>query len=343
MENWALFPIIVLGVALIAILVLAANLSVKKLAGIAAYFNLSSTFMGMTVVSLATSIPEITSHLTASVNILAGKLDFQTGSAIVLGSNIGSDVVQQTFILGLVVLLSGTLKFRRYFMWKSMGPMIGSTVMCIILGLDGIYSRWDGLILFGSFLLYSLYLYFDERKFYKAEDNTPMSEDISESIPRTRKQVIVDALLSVGLMTITVLTASQVLRIAEILVDRTNVSGSLLGVITLGVASALPELTTALVALRQKEAGISLGTLIGSNITNPLVGIGAGALVSKYAVPRPLILWDLPWETLTGLILWAIVFFKKGKLGKADAIYLMAMYFVFITLRAVFFKTDFLP
>ena len=129
MENWALFPIIVLGVALIAILVLAANLSVKKLAGIAAYFNLSSTFMGMTVVSLATSIPEITSHLTASVNILAGKLDFQTGSAIVLGSNIGSDVVQQTFILGLVVLLSGTLKFRRYFMWKSMGPMIGSTVM----------------------------------------------------------------------------------------------------------------------------------------------------------------------------------------------------------------------
>lgn len=343
MENWALFPIIVLGVALIAILVLAANLSVKKLAGIAAYFNLSSTFMGMTVVSLATSIPEITSHLTASVNILAGKLDFQTGSAIVLGSNIGSDVVQQTFILGLVVLLSGTLKFRRYFMWKSMGPMIGSTVMCIILGLDGIYSRWDGLILFGSFLLYSLYLYFDERKFYKAEDNTPMSEDISESIPRTRKQVIVDALLSVGLMTITVLTASQVLKIAEIMVDRTNVSGSLLGVITLGVASALPELTTALVALRQKEAGISLGTLIGSNITNPLVGIGAGALVSKYAVPRPLILWDLPWETLTGLILWAIVFFKKGKLGKVDAIYLMAMYFIFITLRAVFFKTDFLP
>ena len=341
MENWALFPIIVVGLALIAVLVLAANLSVKKLAGIAAYFNLSSTFMGMTVVSLATSIPEITAHLTASVNILTGNLDFQTGSAIVLGSNIGSDVVQQTFILGLVVLLSGTLKFRRYFMWKSMGPMIGSTIMCIVLGLDGIYSRWDGAILFGSFLLYTLYLYYDERKYYKVEDNIPMSEDISESIPRTKKQVIVDSFLSVGLMTITVLTAPQVLKIAEILVNRTNVSGSMLGVITLGIASALPELTTALVALRQKQAGISLGTLIGSNITNPLVGIGAGALVSQYAVPRPLILWDLPWETLTGIILWLIIFFRKGKLVKVDAIYLMAMYFVFITLRAVFFKTDF--
>lgn len=341
MENWALFPIILVGLALITVLVLAANLSVKKLAGIAAYFNLSSTFMGMTVVSLATSIPEITSHLTASTNILLGKLDFQTGSAIVLGSNIGSDVVQQTFILGLVVLLSGTLKFKRYFMWKSMGPMIGSTIMCIVLGLDGIYSRWDGAILFGSFLLYSVYLYYDERKFYKAEDNIPMSEEISDSIPRSKKQLLIDTALSIGLMTITVLTASQVLKIAEIMVDRTNVSGSMLGVITLGVASALPELTTALVALRQKQAGISLGTLIGSNITNPLVGIGAGALVSRYAVPRPLILWDLPWETLTGIILWLIVFFRKGKLGKVDAIYLMAMYFVFIIFRAILFKTDF--
>jgi len=322
-------------------LVLAANLSVTKLVGIAAYFNLSSTFMGMTVVSLATSIPEITSHLTASFNILAGKLDFQIGSAIVLGSNIGSDVVQQTFILGLVVLLSEGLYFRRYFLWKSMVPMISSTVMCILLGLDGTYSRLDGFILFGSFVLYSLYLYFDERKFYKAEDNIPVSEEISDSIPTTRKQVLIDSGIAVLLMAVTVFAASNVLSITEIVVNRTNISGSLIGVITLGLASALPELTTALAGVRQKEYGISLGTLVGSNITNPLVGIGAGALISRYAVPRPLVLWDLPWETLTGLLLWVILLLKKGKLGKYEAFYLMMMYFVFIILRAVLFKADF--
>ncbi len=341
MENWALFPVILVGLFFIAVLVLAANLSVTKLVGIAAYFNLSSTFMGMTVVSLATSIPEITSHLTASFNILAGKLDFQIGSAIVLGSNIGSDVVQQTFILGLVVLLSGGLYFRRYFLWKSMVPMIGSTVMCILLGLDGTYSRLDGFILFGSFVLYSLYLYFDERKFYKAEDNIPVSEEISDSIPTTRKQVLIDSGIAVLLMAVTVFAASNVLSITEIVVNRTNISGSLIGVITLGLASALPELTTALAGVRQKEYGISLGTLVGSNITNPLVGIGAGALISRYAVPRPLVLWDLPWETLTGLLLWVILLLKKGKLGKYEAFYLMIMYFVFIILRAVLFKADF--
>ena len=341
MENWSLLPVSLVGLGLIAVLVLAANLSVKKLVGIAAYFNLSSTFMGMTVVSLATSIPEITSHLTASTNILLGKLDFQIGSAIVLGSNIGSDVVQQTFILGLVVLLTGTLRFRRYFMWKSMGPMIGSTIMCILLGLDGSYSRLDGFILFGSFVLYSVYLYYDERKFYQSEDNAPMSEEISDSIPKNKRQLLIDTGISVFLLAITVLAASQVLSITEIIVNRTGISGSLIGVVTLGLASALPEFTTALAGVRHKEFGISLGTLVGSNITNPLVGIGGGALLSTYAVPKPLIWWDLPWETLTGVILWLILFFKKGRLGKIDAFYLMGMYFVFIILRAVIFKSDF--
>lgn len=341
MENWPLFFVVVLGLVLIGVLVVSANISVKKLVGIAAYFNLSSTFMGMTVVSLATSIPEITSHITASAKILGGSLDFQIGSVIVLGSNIGSDVVQQTFILGLVVLLTGTMHFRRYFMWKSMVPMIASTVMCIVLGLDRVYSRWDGLILFGTFILYSLYLYHDERKFYQAEDNVPMSEEISDSVPKTKRQVAIDSLVTVFLLTLTVLAASQVLRITEIVVNQTNISGSLLGVVTLGLASAMPELSTALAGVRHKEFGISLGTLIGSNITNPLVGIGLGALISKYAVPRPLILWDLPWETLTGILLWIILWARKGKLGKIESFYLMGMYFSFIILRAVIFPADF--
>ena len=155
MEMLSLPILILIGLAAIALLVIASNISVTKLVGIANYFNLSSTFMGVTIVSLATSIPEITSHLTASVKILAGTSDYEIGSAIVLGSNIGSDVVQQTLILGLVVLLSGTLYFRKYFLTKSMLPMIGTTVMCIVLGFDGNYSRFDGAILFGTFILYS--------------------------------------------------------------------------------------------------------------------------------------------------------------------------------------------
>lgn len=340
LSNFSIPVIALIGLLAVIVLVVSANISVKKLIGIASYFQLSSTFMGMTVFSIATSIPEITSHLTASFKILGGTLDYEIGSAIVLGSNIGSDVVQQTLIMGLVVLLSGTLYFRRYFLWKSMGPMIGTTIMCLILGFDGTYSRLDGAILFGTFIAYTYYLYVDERKHYKKDDNLIENEEIAENIPEDLKEVFVDAGVALLALAVTIIAATYVLRITELVVVQTGVGGSLIGVVTLGVASAMPELITALAGVRHGEHGVSLGTLVGSNVTNPLVAIGGGALISSYWVPAPLIQWDLPWETITGAILWAILWFSNGKLKRGHAFYLMAIYFVYVTLRALFFAID---
>ena len=330
---------ILFGLGALAILVLSANLAVKKLVGLANYFHLSTTFMGMTVVSLATSIPEITAHIVASVGILRGSMDYKIGSSIVLGANIGSDVVQQTLIMGVVVFMTGELYFRRYFLWKSMMPMVGTTIMCIILGWDRSYSRLDGLILFGTFIAYTYYLYWDERKYFKktAEEE---EADVPENGPENGREAIIWSVVTLGAMTFAVLGAHVVLNITELIVQRTGVGGSLIGVVFLGVASALPELTTAISGVRHNAHGISLGTLVGSNITNPLVAIGGGALLSTYWTPRSLLYWDLPWETVTGIILWVILWRTKGKLGKWGAIYLSALYFVYIIFRVVFFAQD---
>ena len=336
-----LWVIWVAGLFALALLVLSAELAVKKLIGLSGYSRLSTTFMGVTVVSLATSIPEITAHVVASLGILSKTVDYKIGSSIVLGANIGSDVVQQTFILGLVVLLSGTLYFHRYFLWKSMIPMIGTTVMCIVLGWDRTYSRLDGLILLGTFIAYTCYLYWDERKYYKPEDNG-FSEtgESPKGVPENRRQATRYALITMVALAVAVGSASVVLKITETIVQRTGIGGSLIGVVTLGVASALPEFVTAISGVRNKEHGISLGTLVGSNITNPLVGIGGGALLSTYWVPKPLLWWDLPWETITGAILWAILWFGKGKLKKRGAVYLMGLYFAYVAMRAIFFAVD---
>ncbi|MEA4812559.1 MAG: hypothetical protein VB108_08325 [Anaerolineaceae bacterium] len=341
LDSLNLWTVVLIGLLMLVVLVLGANKTVEKIIGIANYYKLSSTFMGMTVLSFATSIPEITSHYIASINILRGTLDYKIGSAIVLGSNIGSDVVQQTLIMGIIVLLAGSLYFRKYVLTKNMLPMIGTTIMCIILGMDGSFSRVDGAILFLSFIAYSYYLYIDERKFYKEEDNNIQSDELEGKIPENGMEVLRDAFFTIGLLVIIIFAASVVLNVTEIIVQRTGIGGSLIGVVTLGLASALPELTTALAGLRHKEHGISLGTLIGSNITNPLVAIGGGALISTYAAPRPLIVWDLPWETLTGAILWFILWKKGGRLGKIEGIYLVIMYFIYIIFRSVFFHADF--
>jgi len=338
-ENFWLM--VLFGILSIVVLVISSNITVKKLVGLAGYFRLSTTFMGVTVVALATSIPEIAAHYTASFGILGGALDYKISSSVVLGANIGSDVVQQTLVMAIVVLMAGGLRFKRYFLWKSMIPMIATTVMCIVLGVDGVFSRVDGLILFGSFIAYMYYLYTDERKHYKEEDHG-FSEggDQPEGVPQNANEAWRDALIAAFSLLLTVGSAMIALQVTEVVVARTGIGGSLIGVMTLGVASALPELITAISGARNGDNGISLGTLIGSNITNPLVAIGGGAVVSTYWVPRPLVFWDLPWETITGAMLWVYLWLNKGKLGKWGAYYLIGMYFVYISLRMIFFSVD---
>jgi len=331
---------IALGLAALVLLVLAADLAVTKLVDLAEYFHLSTTFMGMTVVSLATSIPEITAHVTASIGILRGTLDYEIGSAIVLGANIGSDVIQQTLIMGIVVFLAGRLYFRRYFLWKSLAPMIATTVMCIILGWDRVLSRMDGVILFGSFVAYTYYLYQDERKYFKPVADEGTLEEQEEPAIRNAREATMAALVTLGAMAVTVLSAQAVLQSTEFVVLATGVGGSLIGVITLGTASALPELITAVSGVRKSAHGISLGTLVGSNITNPLVAFGLGAMISTYWMPRPVLVWDLPWETVTGIILWAILWFTKGKLNRVGGVYLVALYVFYMLTRAIFFAVD---
>jgi cation:H+ antiporter len=329
---------IVFGLAAIVLLVLSADFAVKKIIGLANYFHLSTTFMGMTVLSLATSIPEISSHLTASVGILRGTLDYRISSAIVLGANIGSDVVQQTLILGLVVLLSGGLYFRRYFLSKSLLPMILSALLCLALGWDGEYSRLDGLILFTAFVGYTYYLYQDERKHYKKVENGegPPEEDT----PQNAREAARDGLIAVGAMGVTMLAAQIALSVTEQVVLVTGIGGSFIGVVTLGVASAMPELTTALSGVRNKDHGVTLGTLIGSNITNPLLGIGLGGLISTYWAPTPFLHWDLPWQALSGAMLWVILWFNKGRMGRKGAFYLMGIYVFYVVVRGLFFAVD---
>jgi cation:H+ antiporter len=322
-------------------MVLCADISVNKLAGLAGYFRLSTVFIGVTVISLATSIPEIVAHFTASVGILEGFYNYEISSAVVLGANIGSNVVQQTLILGIVVYIAGCLHFKRYFLWKSLVPMIATHAICLILGWAGTFSRMDGLLLFTLFIGYNAFLYNDERKYYREEDHGfNGDDDIPEGVPLNGKQVLIDSTISIFVILITIACSIVVLQITEKIVVLTGLGGSLIGVITLGVASALPELTTALSGIKNGDSGITLGTLVGSNVTNPLVAIGGGAMISTYWVPRGLLHWDLPWEIITGCLLWMILWFNEGKANKKIAVYLMVIYFVYVGFRMRYFGTD---
>lgn len=229
-------------------------------------------------------------------------------------------------------MLMGGLTFKRSFLKTAYLPMIGTTLMCIILGWDRTYSQMDGLILLVTFILYMFFLYQREEHHMK-EHIRKRRADKSENIKK-------DIVISIGCFGLMLVSAHFLLATTQKIVLVTGWGGSLIGVISLGIASASPELFTAIFGLKEKAAGISLGTLIGSNITNPLVAIGGGAFISTYWVPKPLIYWDLPMETITAALLLVYLIKSKGKLGRWGALYLIGLYFAYLFIRFMYFAVD---
>lgn len=357
----------IVGIVSVLVLVLAARQVVYRLSAVAKSFAISETVIAMTIISIGTSLPELALHVVGSLRIVSGTVSLEDArliSATVLGSNIGSDVVQQTLVLGVVImtasLIRGSFGFRftRKFLLRYYAPMIGTTLLTLLLSLDHHLSRLDGFILFGSFLAYLSYLFFKRDEILARQGNADPSE-----------KPVFDLTLGIAFMLAVVFSADVFLEVIKATIQATGLSGSLIGVITVGILSALPEMVTAISGLRQGAEGISLGTLIGSNITNPLLAIGLGALISTYSVPLPLIYWDLPMETVTAAVLLAYLFLRSGlgrllsypvaKIGLTDlakrlkeaenrvltipgAFFLTAMYFGYLYVRMVYFSVDYI-
>ncbi|MFB6242232.1 MAG: sodium:calcium antiporter [Candidatus Nanosalina sp.] len=292
-------PNAAIGLLSILLVVLGADKVVNKIEGVAKYYEVSEIVIAMTIISIGTSLPEISLHVVGSYNIL---LQGSTGafreiSSTVLGGNIGSDIVQQTLVLGLVVLSSSLatgrgFNFSKKFVRRDYLPMVGASVLTLLLVLDGFLSRLDGLILVGTFVSYMYYLYTTRNEKLKEQGNATPSQNPAQDM--------FIALLGMGVV---LYSADVFLRVTEIVIKSTGLSGSMIGVAVVGVVSAMPEMTTALSGVYHEAEGISLGTLIGSNIVNPLMGIGLGALISTYTVPRPIIVWDLPLKTASAIVL----------------------------------------
>lgn len=310
---------------------------------------------------------------------VASKEVFRTTSGTVLGANIGSDVVQQTLVLGLVIFSSALLaerkgfRFSRKFLIRDYAPMMGTTLMTLILALNwkgilsfltggpvkvsGTLTRLDGLILVGSFVAYMFYLY-----------TTRNDELAGQGDVKPSETPVKDFLVGISAMVAVLVSAEIFLQVVEVAIQQTGLSGSMIGVASVGIVSAFPEMITAITGLRQGSEGVSLGTLIGSNITNPLLAIGSGAIISTYAVPRPLVLWDLPMETVTAGVLLAYMFSKEtigeqiGTLARkagfesaaerlesaenrvlsiVGALLLVILYFVYLYVRFTYFQYDF--
>ena len=317
---------LLLGAVGLFLLVRSAGVAVDRLVALARHYDVPDTLIGMTVVAVGTSFPEIGSHVIASLGIAAGTLDYSVTSATVLGGNMGSSTAQQTLLFGLLVVGFGRFTLSRSFLRESYLPMVLAFVLTLAVAFDGTVSRVDGAILLLAYLTYTVYSV-SRRERSESLDSTADSANV----PR-------DALLAALGLAGVLVGAYLVLDTVELVVDRLRLGGSIVGLITIGLAAALPELSTVVESLRRRTPNLALGTLVGSNIVNPLVGIGLGGVVSTYRVPSSVVLWDLPFKIFVAVALYLSVrYVSDGSVTRREGFYLVVAYFAFLSVRLLVF------
>lgn len=314
-----------IGAVALYTLVTAASRAIDRLLALSEYYDVDEVLVGMTVLAVGTSLPEVSAHLMASLGILSGTLDYDLTSAVVIGGNVGSSAVQQILLVGVLLVGYGSIHLSRPFVRESYLPMVGTFVVTLLVALDGLISRVDGV------LLLSLYVAYVAVRITRRAQFPTLRERPSRN-PRR------DATVAVGLLVLVLVSATLLLSVVEVIVNTLALGGSMVGIVTIGVAAALPELTTVVDAIRRRAPNIALGTLVGSNIVNPLVGIGLGGTISTYSVPPAVILWDLPFKLIVGvgLLVW-VTYWQNGELTRREGAYLLGLYFVYVTGRLLLF------
>ena len=288
-NDWTNIGIlIILIIIALALLITSADFFVEGAKGLARRAGMAEVVIGLTIVSIGTSLPEILVTATASAS--SGGDPAMMDLAV--GNIYGSVLVQITLVLGIVVAFK-PLEIRPAWLKRDGLLMLMSVVLLTALLWEGDgLTRIEGGILI---LIYGLYLT------WLLSDTDKIREDEQKAIDGVKKAdfswtgTAYFVMVVVGL-SLAVYAANELVRYAAEIAYKLNVPHAIVGSTMSGLGTSLPELTVAMVAVR-KSQGVAIGTLIGSNITDPLLSIGIAALVS------PISLTDASYDLTMHLII----------------------------------------
>lgn len=275
--------------------------------------NISKFVIGMTVVSFATSLPELIVSINAAVN----------GSpSIALNNVIGSNIANIGLVLALIAIL-GNISVEKNFYSRDWPWMFFiSVIAAILIYTDNNLTSIEGLVFL--FLLL-LFIY----SVLKKRDMNEISDEVDEKL----------ILVSYNKIFIWLIISSLALYYgSEFLIEgavnlakQIDISEAVISVTIIAVGTSIPELAASVVALAKGEKGVSVGNLIGSNIFNIGSVLGLTALVKNIPVAQEIIQRDIIWMLIFALLILLLSALpKKDKLSKYKGLIILSLYFIFI-------------
>lgn len=308
-----MYELLILLIAL-AGLMIGAELIIKAALTIAEHYKISHAFIGLTLLTLGTNLPELVISVTGSVQRLRG---IET-SGLIIGDSIGSCFGQIGITMGIVGMF-GVLTLTKRELSRDGVMMLVSVALLFLAGLDGTLSRTDGLIFIAAYAIYFFLLYREEE----------VHEKFKSAPPLHFMQTILS--ISVG-FAILIISSYAVLNNALYLADMWGISQSFIGIVLIGLGTSLPELALSWSSIRKRAVKLSVFNLIGSNIFDILFTLGVGSLISSFIVSEDLIRFDIPALFFVSLLV--LLFFRRHmQLKKNEAFVLILLYVVYIGVK----------
>lgn len=276
-------------------------------------FSIPKIVIGMTVVSFATSAPEL---------IISIKSALTCHPDLALGNVVGSNIANLGFVLAITLIISPISVSRSFYRtdWPMM--ILSSLLFYYFISIDQKLDAFEGVVMFILLIIFIIYLI----KFQKRNDLSEATV-IEETLPIKK----IMTLLTFGGFSLW-LGSETLIKGAVMLAQNIGVSERIISVSIVSLGTSVPELSASIIAILNKEKAISLGNLVGSNIFNLMAVLGLTAMIHPLSVmDQGLLNNDLWWMMGISILVLPLIFFsKKNHLAWRGGLILLILYGIFI-------------
>ena len=295
------------------LLVVGGEFIVRSSVALSFRFNISKFVIGMTVVSFATSLPELIVSVNAAIN---------DSPSIAINNVIGSNIANIGLVLALVAVLSNISVDKKFFKRDWPWMFFLSIVLSLFLYTGNILDKLEGIILISILILFIINV-------LKKSNVNETYNDVDDKL----------SLVSNFKIFIWLIISSFALYYgSEFLVDgavnfakQISISEAVISVTIIAIGTSIPELAASLVAIAKNEKGISVGNLIGSNIFNIGSVLGITSIIKNIPVAQEIIQRDIFWMLLFAILIIILsILPEKNKISKYKGLIMLVCYFIFI-------------
>lgn len=287
------------------LLIKGADYFVEASSSVARALRVPSIIIGLTIVAFGTSAPELSVSVSASI---AGNNDIAVGN--VIGSNL--------FNLLVVLGACGAIRpFAVKLRWDYAASVAVAVILFVMIAFDQTVGRADGIILL------VLFLGFVGLTVRDALINRIVTTEEVKTLPPLRCIIYI-----VGGLAAIVWGGDLVVENASAIASSFGLSQNLIGLTIVALGTSLPELVTSVVASRKGENGLALGNVIGSNLFNILMVLGASATIHPLRV-NPLSTYDTAFLIIASVITWVLCR-SKNRISRTEGAVMLVLYGVYL-------------